>query len=70
MVAPLGLTRGFTAVVQALGAIDGPGLAPSEEGVLVGVNAALERCAQSFTLLDEIDMPWAATVTGGTATIG
>jgi predicted dehydrogenase len=70
MVAPLGLTRGFTAVVQALGAIDGPGLAPSEEGVLVGVNAALERCAQNFTLLDEIDMPWAATVTGGTATIG
>jgi predicted dehydrogenase len=70
LVAPLALTRGFTAVVQALGAMPRPGLAPSEEGVLVGSNAALELCARNFMLLNEIDTPWAATVTGGTATIG
>ncbi len=70
LLAPLELTRGFTAVVQALGGMPRPGLAPSEEGVLVGVNAALERCARDLALLSEIDIPWAATVTGGTATIG
>ncbi len=70
LMAALESTRGFTAVVQALGTMPRPGLAPSEEGVLVGVNAALELCAREFALLNEIDMPWAATVTGGTATIG
>jgi predicted dehydrogenase len=68
--APLGITRGFTSVVQALGTLGRPGLVPSQDGVLTGINAALELCARDFVLLNEIDTPWAATVTGGTATIG
>jgi hypothetical protein len=70
LVAPIKLTRGFTAVVEALSTMPRPGLAWSEEGVLVGINAALELCARNFALLNEIDTRWAATVTGGTATIG
>ncbi|HCT79783.1 MAG TPA: gfo/Idh/MocA family oxidoreductase [Micromonosporaceae bacterium] len=70
LLAPLAITRGFTAVVEALATVEKPGVAPGERGVLHGVNEALTRCVEEFALLNEIDIPWAATVTGGTATIG
>ena len=66
------LTRGFTAVVEALGAdADDPVWCASEDGRPASVSTRLwPLCARNFTLLNEIDTPWAATVTGGTATIG
>lgn len=70
LLAPLALTRGFTAVVEALGTMERPGLVPADHGVLRGVNRALRICIAKFALLNEIETPWAATITGGAATIG
>lgn len=69
LVASLAATRGFTAVVQALAGMRKPGMARADGGVLRGVNQALETCAARFVLLNEIDVPWAATITVGTANI-
>lgn len=77
LLAPLSATRGFTAIVDALGRMPMPGRldesAYSVEGpmrTLRGVNAVLRRCAKDFALLNEIDAPWTATATGGAANIG
>ncbi|HEX6682324.1 MAG TPA: Gfo/Idh/MocA family oxidoreductase [Candidatus Limnocylindrales bacterium] len=77
LLAPLSATRGFTAIVEALGRMPMPGRldesAFSIEGpvrTLPGVNAVLRRCAEDFALLSEIDAPWTATATGGAANIG
>lgn len=73
LVAPLSLTRGFTAVVEALAGMPRPGFVPSAvDGgvrVLPGINKTLEQCAAEFRLLTELATPWTATITGGTATL-
>lgn len=66
LLAPLRVTRDFTAVIQALSGMPLPGLVP---GGTFGVTAALRRCVDEYALLNEIDIPWAANVTGGTANI-
>lgn len=77
LLAPLSATRGFTAIVEALGGMPAPGrladTAFETAGpvrTLRGVNAVLRRCAGEFALLSEIDEGWTATSTGGVATIG
>jgi predicted dehydrogenase len=82
LLAPLSATRGFTAIVEALGGMPMPGRL-SESAfdtagpvrTLRGVNAVLRRCAEDFALLKEVDpngvdAGWTATSTGGVATIG
>jgi predicted dehydrogenase len=67
LLAPLRVTRPFTAVVQALSTLPKPAFVPPP---LSGIAAALTDCAREFALLTEINNPWAAMVSGGTATIG
>ncbi|WP_117208219.1 Gfo/Idh/MocA family protein [Allorhizocola rhizosphaerae] len=66
LLAPLALTRGFTAVVEALGALPAPGLL---KGAPAGIAGILRRCAADFALLNEIEAPWTANATGGAANI-
>lgn len=77
LLAPLSATRGFTAVVEALGRMPLPERLPDAAfdtagpvRTLRGVNDVLRRCAREFALLNEIDEGWTATSTGGVATIG
>jgi Oxidoreductase family, NAD-binding Rossmann fold len=81
LLAPLSATRGFTAIVDALGGMPLPGRldeayfeTAGPVRTLRGVNAVLRRCAQEFALLSElpgeIGAGWTATSTGGVATIG
>jgi len=77
LLAPLSATRGFTAIVEALGRMPMPGrvensVIETAGGVrtLRGVNTVLRRSVEEFALLSEIDSPWTATVTGGAANIG
>ncbi len=66
LLAPLAVTRSFTAVVQALSTMPTPGLLGHAPAGIAGI---LRRCAADFALLNEIDTPWAATATGGAANI-
>ncbi len=74
LLAPLAKTRDFTAIVQALSTMPEPALVASEISggtrTLPGIAAILRECGREFALLNEISNPWAATVTGGAATIG
>jgi predicted dehydrogenase len=77
LLAPLSATRGFTAVVEALGRMPSPARLPESAyetagpvRTLRGVNAVLRRCAREFALLSEVDAGWTATSTGGVATFG
>ncbi|HZM76605.1 MAG TPA: Gfo/Idh/MocA family oxidoreductase [Candidatus Limnocylindrales bacterium] len=77
LLAPLSATRGFTAIVEALGRMPMPGRLDQSVfdtagpvRTLRGVNAVLRRCAREFALLSEIDGGWTATSTGGVANIG
>lgn len=77
LLAPLGMTRGFTAVAEALGRMPLPGrlddAAVDIAGpvrTLRGINDVLRRCAADFALLSEVETPWTATISGGAATIG
>jgi Oxidoreductase family, NAD-binding Rossmann fold len=81
LLAPFNATRGFTAVVEALGRMPMPGRVDESAietagpvRTLRGVNAVLRHCAEEFALLSEIDsgagVAWTATATGGVANIG
>lgn len=77
LLAPLSVTRGFTAIVDALGRMPMPGRLDDSwfetagpVRTLRGVNDILCRCADEFALLSEIGEGWTATSTGGVATIG
>jgi predicted dehydrogenase len=74
LLAPLAATRAFTAVVQALAGMPRPALAPAERDgatlTLPGISEILRTCAAEFKLLNEIENPWSAIVSGGAATTG
>lgn len=69
LLAPLGLTRSFTAVAETLSRMPRPGKVDFPERTIPGISSVLRRCAGEFALLSEIDLPWAATVTSGAANI-
>lgn len=65
LLAPLAATAGFTSVMEVLSAMPEPALVDpawtrvdGPERTLIGVNAALRRCADQFALLSEIGVPW------------
>lgn len=77
LLAPLRMTRGFTAVAEALGRMPLPGRVDDAQvdiagpvRTLRGINDVLRRCATNFALLSEVETPWTATISGGAATIG